>query len=79
MPLGMGSLAYTLPGADTELEEGSIGRTAEKVGGPFSRHGSIGKHFTTEGNVGKNVEDRGGDKKQGRNIDRTELYGGYTV
>ncbi|KAL2111771.1 hypothetical protein VUR80DRAFT_9333 [Thermomyces stellatus] len=60
-------------------EEGAIGGTAHKVGGPFSKEGKIGKHFTTEGSIGGNVEDKMGGTKKTRHIDRSELYGGFGV
>lgn len=49
------------------------------MGGPFSKEGKIGKHFTTEGNVGGNVEDKMGGTKERKHIDRSEMYGGFGV
>lgn len=38
---------------------------AEKIGGPFSKEGAIGKQFTTEGHIGGNVQSTmGGTKDQ---------------
>lgn len=37
-------------------EEGVLGGTAQKVGGPFDAQGSIGKQFTTEGAIGGRVQ-----------------------
>ncbi|THV70220.1 hypothetical protein D6D28_05313 [Aureobasidium pullulans] len=36
--------------------DGAIGQIGEKVGGPFSSQGSIGKQFTTEGSIGGTVQ-----------------------
>ncbi|ROT42400.1 hypothetical protein SODALDRAFT_326564 [Sodiomyces alkalinus F11] len=46
-------------------EQGAIGGTAQKVGGPLSSEGMIGKQFTTEGAIGGNVQEAmGGQKKK---------------
>ena len=64
--------------ANIRAEEGAIGGTAQKVGGPLSKEGFIGKHFTTEGSVGGTVEENmGGTKKPGSKVDRSEMYGGF--
>lgn len=33
-------------------EDGPVGGTAQKVGGPFDKHGAVGKQFTEGGAVG---------------------------
>ena len=38
--------------ADEEIEQGALGGTAQKVGGPFDKEGAVGKHFTHEGAIG---------------------------
>jgi hypothetical protein len=46
-------------------EQGAIGGTAQKIGGPLDKEGVIGKKFTTEGNIGGSVQDAmGGGKKE---------------
>lgn len=37
-------------------EEGAIGSTAQKIGGPFDKEGVVGKTFTTEGTIGGSVQ-----------------------
>ncbi|KAF4951046.1 hypothetical protein FGADI_7783 [Fusarium gaditjirri] len=45
-------------------ENGAIGGTAQKIGGPFDKEGVIGKQFTTEGSIGGTVQNNmGGEKK----------------
>lgn len=45
-------------------ENGAIGGTAQKIGGPFDKEGMIGKQFTTEGSIGGTVQNNmGGEKK----------------
>ena len=34
------------------VEQGALGGTAQKVGGPFDKDGVVGKQFTTEGTLG---------------------------
>ncbi|KAJ4228761.1 hypothetical protein NW757_014131 [Fusarium falciforme] len=46
-------------------EQGAIGGTAQKIGGPLDKEGMIGKKFTTEGNIGGSVQNAmGGGKKE---------------
>ncbi|MCJ1334074.1 hypothetical protein MMC10_010781 [Thelotrema lepadinum] len=33
-------------------EQGALGGTAQKVGGPFDKEGVVGKQFTAEGGIG---------------------------
>ncbi|KAI1264049.1 hypothetical protein F5Y18DRAFT_94675 [Xylariaceae sp. FL1019] len=40
--------------------DGSIGGTADKIGGPFSKDGVIGRQFTDSGTVGGSVQDTAG-------------------
>lgn len=40
------------------LEDGAIGGTAQKIGGPLAKDGAIGKEFTTEGSIGGTVQDK---------------------
>ncbi|KAF5604821.1 hypothetical protein FPCIR_674 [Fusarium pseudocircinatum] len=45
-------------------ENGAIGGTAQKIGGPFDKDGVIGKQFTAEGSIGGTVQNNmGGEKK----------------
>lgn len=37
---------------DLHAEDGSIGGTAQKVGGPFDKEGAVGKQFTEAGALG---------------------------
>jgi hypothetical protein len=37
--------------------DGVIGGTADKVGGPFSKEGVVGRQFTETGSVGGTVQD----------------------
>lgn len=37
--------------------EGAIGGTANKLGGPFSKDGTVGHQFTDKGSVGGTVQD----------------------
>ncbi|KAI0852875.1 hypothetical protein F5Y00DRAFT_258130 [Daldinia vernicosa] len=39
-------------------EEGAIGGTAQKIGGPLDKEGMVGKQFTTEGSVGGSVQSK---------------------
>lgn len=39
-------------------EDGAIGGTAQKIGGPLDKDGAIGKQFTTEGSIGGTVQDK---------------------
>ena len=50
--------------ADGKVEHGALGGTAEKVGGPFDKEGTIGKQFTTEGGIGGKVQDTLGGTKE---------------
>lgn len=48
----------------TAAEEGAVGGTAQKIGGPLDKEGMIGKQFTTEGAIGGTVQSvLGGQKK----------------
>lgn len=50
---------------DMIAEQGAIGGTAQKIGGPLDKEGMIGKKFTTEGNIGGSVQNAmGGGKKE---------------
>ncbi|KAK4447090.1 hypothetical protein QBC34DRAFT_440354 [Podospora aff. communis PSN243] len=45
-------------------ENGAVGGTAQKVGGPLDKDGMIGRQFTTDGAIGGTVQSvLGGDKK----------------
>ncbi|KAI1009891.1 hypothetical protein LB503_011539 [Fusarium chuoi] len=45
-------------------ENGAIGGTAQKIGGPFDKEGVIWKQLTTEGSIGGTVQNNmGGEKK----------------
>ncbi|CAM1507481.1 Fc.00g071220.m01.CDS01 [Cosmosporella sp. VM-42] len=71
-PIGGASLGGTVPKAmDAQgavgkqfTEQGSIGGTAQMIGGPLDKQGLIGKHFTQEGSIGGSVQNAmGGEKK----------------
>jgi hypothetical protein len=49
---------------DTETENGALGGTAEKIGGPFDKDGVVGKQFTTEGSIGGSVQNAAGGQKK---------------
>ncbi|KAI4841897.1 hypothetical protein E4T44_07622 [Aureobasidium sp. EXF-8845] len=51
-----GSIGKQFTGA---IADGSIGQIGEKVGGPFSSKGAIGKQFTTEGSIGGALQQLG--------------------
>ncbi len=38
--------------SDSQKADGSVGGTAQKVGGPFDKHGAVGKQFTEGGALG---------------------------
>jgi hypothetical protein len=48
--------------------DGSIGQIGEKVGGPFSSKGAIGKQFTTDGSIGGTVHQLGKGKSDNDSI-----------
>ncbi|PSR83568.1 hypothetical protein BD289DRAFT_390943 [Coniella lustricola] len=45
-------------------EQGAIGGTAAKIGGPLASDGVIGKQFTTGGSIGGTVQDNMGGMKK---------------
>lgn len=44
-------------------EDGAIGGTAQKVGGPLAKDGMIGKQFTEDGSIGGTVQNAMGGSK----------------
>jgi hypothetical protein len=48
--------------------EGALGGTAQKIGGPLSADGMVGKHFTEGGTIGGSVQQTLGSK-EGSSID----------
>jgi hypothetical protein len=44
-------------------EQGALGGTAAKIGGPLDKDGVIGKQFTTEGSIGGTVQNAMGGQK----------------
>ena len=38
------------------IADGAIGGTAQKVGGPFDKDGTIGSNFTADGSIGGTVQ-----------------------
>lgn len=51
-------------GKQFTAEEGVIGGTANKIGGPLAKDGFVGKQFTTEGSIGGTIQSAmGGSKK----------------
>ncbi|KAI0841116.1 hypothetical protein F5Y06DRAFT_293603 [Hypoxylon sp. FL0890] len=58
-------ISYNKDPVETSLlsiEEGAIGGTAQKVGGPLDKEGMVGKQFTTEGSIGGSVQSALGGK-----------------
>ena len=43
--------------------EGAIGGTAQKIGGPLDKQGSIGQHFNADGKIGGMVQENLANKK----------------
>lgn len=43
---------------DHTIADGAIGQIGEKVGGPFSSQGAIGKQFTTDGSIGGAIHEQ---------------------
>ena len=44
--------------------DGMLGGSAQKIGGPLDKDGSIGKQFTDGGSVGGTIESMLGGKKK---------------
>lgn len=44
-------------------EEGALGGTAQKIGGPLGKDGAIGKQFTADGSIGGAVQGALGGQK----------------
>ena len=38
--------------------DGALGGTAQKVGGPFDKEGTVGKHFNADGKIGGAVQQK---------------------
>ncbi|KAI9721147.1 MAG: hypothetical protein M1828_005253 [Chrysothrix sp. TS-e1954] len=55
---GTGTAMFNSQGAIGKqfTEQGSLGGTAQKVGGPFDKQGAIGKQFTEGGSIGGSVQ-----------------------
>ena len=49
--------------ADLGTDEGAIGGTAQKVGGPLDKEGMVGKHFNSDGTIGGMVQENLANKK----------------
>ncbi len=45
------------------IATGPIGGTAQKIGGPLDKQGSIGQHFNADGKIGGMVQENLADKK----------------
>ena len=43
--------------------DGALGGTAQKVGGPFDKEGSIGSKFKADGTIGGMVQENLAEKK----------------
>ena len=43
--------------------DGAIGGTAQKIGGPLDKQGSIGQHFNSDGKIGGMVQENLANKK----------------
>ncbi|KAL8395963.1 hypothetical protein RB595_003410 [Gaeumannomyces hyphopodioides] len=51
-------------GKQFTADEGVIGGTANKIGGPLAKDGFVGKQFTAEGSIGGTIQSAvGGSKK----------------
>lgn len=46
-----------------DLADGAIGGTAQKIGGPLDKQGSIGQHFNADGKIGGMVQENLANKK----------------
>lgn len=46
-----------------DTADGAIGGTAQKIGGPLDKEGSIGQHFNSDGKIGSMVQENLADKK----------------
>ncbi|KAI9745135.1 MAG: hypothetical protein M1818_001413 [Claussenomyces sp. TS43310] len=61
---GTGVPAFNKDGAIGSMfkADGTIGSTADKVGGPFAKDGFIGEKFNADGGVGGTIQERLGKK-----------------
>ena len=57
------SLAAWTADAFTLAADGAIGGTAQKIGGPFDKQGSVGQHFNADGKIGGMVQENLANKK----------------
>lgn len=39
------------------IADGPIGGTAQSIGGPFDKQGSVGQHFNADGKIGGMVQE----------------------
>lgn len=46
-----------------DTADGAIGGTAQKIGGPLDKDGSIGQHFNADGKIGGMVQENLANKK----------------
>ena len=56
-----------LNAVDNFIDQGAIGGTAHKVGGPLDKEGAIGKQFTEQGSIGGIVQNALGGSKGASN------------
>ena len=49
---------------DMVIAQGVLGGTAQAVGGPFDKQGSVGQHFNADGKIGGMVQENLANKKQ---------------
>ena len=47
----------------SDTADGLVGGTAQKMGGPFDKQGSIGHNFNADGTIGGMVQKNLADKK----------------
>lgn len=47
----------------SDIADGAIGGTAQKIGGPLDKQGSIGQHFNADGKIGGMVQENLANKK----------------
>ena len=45
------------------VADGAVGGTAQKIGGPLDKEGSIGQHFNADGKIGGMVQENLANKK----------------
>ncbi|CAD6581279.1 MAG: hypothetical protein ASARMPRED_000569 [Alectoria sarmentosa] len=57
------SIKQTPAAGEKTTADGAIGGTAQKIGGPLDKEGSIGQHFNSGGMIGGMVQENLANKK----------------